>query len=274
METPVAGREWRDEMAQKTRMPVIFSGHGSPMLALEHNDITRTLRETGEQLLASQGKPKAILAVSAHWYQGETLVQSAAHPRQIYDMYGFPEELYEVRYNAVGSPALTEEVKNLLGGAVRVDDSWGIDHGTWTVLVHLFPKADIPVVQLSVNGRLTPAKCADLGRKLAPLREEGYLILGSGNVVHNLRMVDWDNEDGSPACKRFNDYITEAVLAGDTNQVLHYGTHPDASYAVPTPDHFLPLCYCLGAADGDAARAFNNVCSLGAIAMTGYVFGD
>ena len=274
METPVAGREWRDEMAQKTRMPVIFSGHGSPMLALEHNDITRTLRETGEQLLASQGKPKAILAVSAHWYQGETLVQSTAHPRQIYDMYGFPEELYEVRYNAVGSPALTEEVKNLLGGAVRVDDSWGIDHGTWTVLVHMFPKADIPVVQLSVNGRLTPAKCADLGRKLAPLREEGYLILGSGNVVHNLRMVDWDNEDGSPACKRFNDYITEAVLAGDTNQVLHYGTHPDASYAVPTPDHFLPLCYCLGAADGDAARAFNNVCSLGAIAMTGYVFGD
>ena len=274
METPVAGREGRDEMAQKTRMPVIFSGHGSPMLALEHNDITRTLRETGEQLLASQGKPKAILAVSAHWYQGETLVQSAAHPRQIYDMYGFPEELYEVRYNAVGSPALTEEVKNLLGGAVRVDDSWGIDHGTWTVLVHMFPKADIPVVQLSVNGRLTPAKCADLGRKLAPLREEGYLILGSGNVVHNLRMVDWDNEDGSPACKRFNDYITEAVLAGDTNQVLHYGTHPDASYAVPTPDHFLPLCYCLGAADGDAARAFNNVCSLGAIAMTGYVFGD
>ena len=268
------GTEWRDEMAQKTRMPVIFSGHGSPMLALEHNDITRTLRETGEQLLASQGKPKAILAVSAHWYQGETLVQSAAHPRQIYDMYGFPEELYEVRYNAVGSPALTEEVKNLLGGAVRVDDSWGIDHGTWTVLVHMFPKADIPVVQLSVNGRLTPAKCADLGRKLAPLREEGYLILGSGNVVHNLRMVDWDNEDGSPACKRFNDYITEAVLAGDTNQVLHYGTHPDASYAVPTPDHFLPLCYCLGAADGDAARAFNNVCSLGAIAMTGYVFGD
>lgn len=274
METLVAGREWRDEMAQKTRMPVIFSGHGSPMLALEHNDITRTLRETGEQLLASQGKPKAILAVSAHWYQGETLVQSAAHPRQIYDMYGFPEELYEVRYNAVGSSALTEEVKNLLGGAVRVDDSWGIDHGTWTVLVHMFPKADIPVVQLSVNGRLTPAKCADLGRKLAPLREEGYLILGSGNVVHNLRMVDWDNEDGSPACKRFNDYITEAVLAGDTNQVLHYGTHPDASYAVPTPDHFLPLCYCLGAADGDAARAFNNVCSLGAIAMTGYVFGD
>jgi 4,5-DOPA dioxygenase extradiol len=273
METPVAGREWRDEMAQKTRMPVIFSGHGSPMLALEHNDITRTLRETGEQLLASQGKPKAILAVSAHWYQGETLVQSTAHPRQIYDMYGFPEELYEVRYNAEGSPALTEEVKNLLGGAVRVDDSWGIDHGIWTVLVHMFPKADIPVVQLSVNGRLTPAKCADLGRKLAPLREEGYLILGSGNVVHNLRMVDWDNEDGSPACKRFNDYITEAVLAGDTNQVLHYGTHPDASYAVPTPDHFLPLCYCLGAADGDAARAFNNVCSLGAIAMTGYVFG-
>ncbi|MGN1023077.1 MAG: 4,5-DOPA dioxygenase extradiol [Lachnospiraceae bacterium] len=261
-------------MAKNTRMPVIFSGHGSPMLALEHNDITETLKKTGEEAIAAHGVPRAILAISAHWYQGETLVQSAAHPKQIYDMYGFPKELYEVKYNAVGSPALTDEVKNLLGGAVRVDDSWGIDHGTWTVLVHMFPKADIPVVQLSVNGRLTPEKCADLGRKLAPLRDAGYLILGSGNVVHNLRMVDWDNENGSPACIRFNDYITEAVLSGDNKKALHYGTHPDASYAVPTPDHFLPLCYCLGAADGDAARAFNNVCNLGAIAMTGYVFGD
>lgn len=262
------------EMTQTKRMPVIFSGHGSPMLALEHNDITRTLRETGEQLLVSHGKPKAILAISAHWYTDGTFVQSAETPKQVYDMYGFPRELYEVKYQVKGCRDLTEEVERLLGNGVSVNDGWGIDHGTWTVLVHLFPKADIPVVQLSVNAGLTAEQSADLGRALIPLREQGYLIFGSGNVVHNLRMVDWDNAGGSSACERFNKTITDAVLAGDTDKVLHYEKHPDAAYAVPTPEHYLPLCYCLGAADGDAARAFNNVCSLGAIAMTGYVFGD
>jgi 4,5-DOPA dioxygenase extradiol len=228
----------------------------------------------GEEFIDKYGKPKAILAISAHWYTDGTFVQRAEIPKQVYDMYGFPEELYQVKYPVKGYRELTEEVENLLGKCVTVNDGWGIDHGTWTVLVHMFPKADIPVVQLSVNGRLSAEESAELGRALIPLRDAGYLIFGSGNVVHNLHRVEWDNEGGSPACERFNRYITEAVLSGDREKVLNYGNHPDASYAVPTPDHYLPLCYCLGAAGGDKARAFNNVCSLGAIAMTGYVFGD
>ena len=261
-------------MTDTRRMPVIFSGHGSPMLALEHNDVTGTLQKVGEEFIDKYGKPKAILAISAHWYTDGTFVQRAETPKQVYDMYGFPEELYQVKYPVKGYRELTEEVENLLGKSVTVNDGWGIDHGTWTVLVHMFPKADIPVVQLSVNGRLSAEESAELGRALIPLRDAGYPIFGSGNVVHNLRRVEWDNEGGSPACERFNRYITEAVLSGDREKVLNYGNHPDASYAVPTPDHYLPLCYCLGAAGGDKARAFNNVCSLGAIAMTGYVFGD
>ena len=168
--------------------------------------------------------------------------------------------------------ALTAKVQNLLGGQVSVNDSWGIDHGTWTVFVHMFPDADIPVVQLSVNGRLTPAESYELGKKLTPLRDQGYLIVGSGNVVHNLRQVEWDNEGGTPMTLRFNQQITDAVISGDNRTVIDYAKLPDARYAVPTPDHFLPLLYCLGAAEGDSASVFNNICNLGSMAMTGFVF--
>ena len=255
-------------------MPSVFLGHGSPMLALDRSDVTRSLTALGERIIRDYGRPKAILMISAHWYTRRNLVQRTDHPRQIYDMYGFPEELYKVRYPAVGCAALSDAVLAIPEIGAEADNSWGIDHGAWTPLVHVFPDAGIPVVQFSVNGVLTPRQCYEVGRLLAPLRSQGYLIMGSGNVVHNLRRVEWDNERGSPACERFNRYITEAVLSGDSEKVLNYGNHPDASYAVPTPDHYLPLCYCLGAAGGDKARAFNNVCSLGAIAMTGYVFGD
>lgn len=150
---------------------------------------------------------------------------------------------------------------------------WGIDHGTWTVLVHMFPDDDIPVVQLSVNRHLDPQQSYELGQKLASLREQGYLIFGSGNVVHNLGRVEWDNPDGTEMTHRFNDAITQSIVSHDHASVIHYDTHPDAAYAVPTPDHFLPLLYCLGAAGNDKVKAFNNVCNLGSMAMTGYVFG-
>lgn len=256
------------------RLPVVFSGHGSPMVALEDNAITQEMTRVGQEIIRQYGKPKAILSISGHWYTRGTYVQSAENPRQIYDMYGFPKELYEVKYPVKGDAALTRSVQELLGSAVSVNDSWGIDHGTWTVLVHMFPDADIPVVQLSVNANLTPAKSYALGQKLQSLRDQGYLIFGSGNVVHNLRLVDWDNEGGTEATERFNDYITDAILAGNESKVIDYGTHPDAAYAVPTPDHYLPLLYCLGAAGGDSARAFNKVCNLGSMAMTGYVWGE
>ena len=169
------------------KMPVIFSGHGSPMIALAHNDLTAAFNHIGQEVISRFGKPKAILSICAHWYADGTYIQSAEKPRQIYDMYGFPNELYEVQYPVSGNRDLTMDVLNLLGDKVSINDTWGIDHGTWTVLVHMFPKADIPVVQLSVNRRLTEEECYNLGKELAPLREKGYLIFASGNVVHNLR---------------------------------------------------------------------------------------
>lgn len=253
-------------------MPVVFSGHGSPMVALEHNQITEGMQKVGEKIINTYGKPKAILAISAHWYTDGTYIQSAGTPRQIYDMYGFPPELYEVKYPVRGDNDLTNEVLKLLGNDVTINDSWGIDHGTWTVLVHMFPKADIPVVQLSVNGNLPPKEHYAIGEKLTVLRKQGYLIFGSGNIVHNLMRVEWDNEGGTPMTYRFNDTIRNAVVSHDHQTVIHYEDLPDASYAVPTPDHYLPLLYCLGAAGNDEVKVFNNVCNLGSMAMTGFVF--
>ncbi|MCC6094059.1 MAG: 4,5-DOPA dioxygenase extradiol [Eubacterium sp.] len=253
-------------------MPVIFSGHGSPMIALENNEITKGMEDIGRYVVDHYGKPKAILAISAHWYTDGTYIQSAPQPRQIYDMYGFPEELYAVKYPARGDGELTARVQKILGNQVSVNNDWGIDHGTWTVLVHMFPEADIPVVQLSVNGRISAAESYKIGKQLDALRNEGYLILGSGNIVHNLMRVEWDNEGGTPMTLGFNKKITDAVISGDEDVVIHYDKLPDAAYAVPTPDHFLPLLYCLGAAEGDKVRVFNNVCNLGSMAMTGYLF--
>ncbi len=255
------------------RMPVVFSGHGSPMVALDHNDITKTMTAVGEKINADYQKPKAILSISAHWYTKGTFVQSAAQPRQIYDMYGFPKELYQVKYPARGDAELTERVQDLLGNKVEINDSWGIDHGSWTVLVHMYPNADVPVVQLSVNGQLSAKQSYDLGKKLIPLRDEGYLVFASGNIVHNLSRVEWDNPDGTPQTHAFNDYIIDAVKAKDADKIINYEAGPNASYAVPTPDHYLPIAYALGAADGDSASVFNNVCNLGSMAMTGFIWG-
>lgn len=260
-------------MKTNQKMPVIFTGHGSPMLALAADDVTKTLHQVGQDVMCSCGKPKAILMLSAHWFTRGTFVQKTETPRQIYDMYGFPEALYEVKYPAAGSPALADRVCELLGDDVSVNNDWGIDHGAWTVLVHMFPDADIPVVQLSVDGETAPADLYTMAEKLRPLRSEGVLIVGSGNVVHNLRRVEWDNPDGSEATKAFNAAVIQAVVARDDDAVIHWENHPDADYAVPTPDHFLPLVMCLGAAKDEKAAVFNDVCNLGAIAMTGFVLG-
>lgn len=255
------------------KTPVIFSGHGDPMIALRDDEVTRGMREIGDKVLAQFGRPKAILAVSGHWYVPETYVQKTPSPKQVYDMYGFPKALYEVEYPAAGCKELSDRVLELLGEDVSVNNDWGIDHGTWTVLVHMFPAADIPVVQLSVNERLTPKQHYELGKKLSALREEGYLIFGSGNIVHNLHLVEWDNPHGTEATLRFNQAIIDRLEARDDTAVVKYNTLPDAAYAVPTPDHYLPLLYCLGAAEGELPIVFNNVCNLGSMAMTGFAFG-
>lgn len=252
------------------RMPVVFSGHGDPMIALRNDEVTEGMKKTGERIIKEYGKPKAILSISAHWYMNGTFIQTAEEPKQIYDMYGFPDELYEVKYPVKGCRDLSERVEELLKEKVRVNDRWGIDHGTWTVLVHMFPDADIPVVQLSVDRFVSEEEIFEIGRKLAPLRDEGYLIFGSGNVVHNLRRVEWNNPDGTKMTKAFNQYIIDAVRSGDNEKVIKYQAGPDAEYAVPTPEHYLPLIYCLGAAEGGSAEVFNDVCNLGSMAMTGF----
>lgn len=160
------------------KMPVIFAGHGSPMIALEKNDLTRTLSDLGKKVIHDFGRPKAILSLSAHWFTRGSHVQGSPLPRQIYDMYGFPKELYEVKYEPTGFRPLTERVLSLLPMA-DVNNDWGIDHGTWTVLTHMFPDASIPVVQLSIDGKISPKASYEIGKALAPLREEGYLVFGS-----------------------------------------------------------------------------------------------
>ncbi len=260
------------------RMPVVFSGHGSPMLALEDTEVTRGLRSVGEEITAKHGKPKGILAVSAHWYTRGSFLQREEKPRQVYDMYGFPDELYAFRYPAEGSPELADAAAELLREAsgvpeVTVDNSWGIDHGTWTVLCHMFPEADVPVAQLSVDASASPRELYDIGRALAPLRDAGYLIFASGNVVHNLRRVEWDNPGGSPETISFNSAVIRKVQARDDAGLMDYAGIPHADYAVPTPEHYLPLLYALGAAEGEAPRLFNDQSEMAAISMTGFAFG-
>lgn len=254
------------------RMPVIFIGHGNPMIALEDSPLTDKLKQVGQKIQDIDGPVRGILSISAHWYKNANYVQSAAQPEQIYDMYGFPEALYELEYPVKGDQAITEAVQAALGDEVTVNDRWGVDHGSWTVLVHMFPAADIPVVQLSVNSQLSPRAAYNLGRKLASLRDQGLLIMGSGNIVHNLRQVKWDMTGGSPQTERFVSFINEAVEKGDIEALLDYESHPDAAYAVPTPDHFRPFVMALGAADGDPALAFNRENRMGALAMDSYLF--
>ncbi len=252
------------------KMPVLFVGHGSPLNAIEENAYTREWRKLAESI----PKPKAILSVSAHWYARGSKVNSLDEPKQIYDMYGFPQELYDLVYPAKGSPVLAKRVQELLPGKVETDNSWGIDHGTWSVLVKMYPHADIPVVQLSVDRTASAEAHLTLGKALKPLRDEGILILASGNVVHNLSRVAWNMHGGFDWALDFDKYIKDRVLNSDHDGVAGYALlGQTASLAVPTPDHFFPLLYALGASEtGDEISVFNEACVLGSLSMTGYVF--
>lgn len=253
------------------RMPVLFVGHGSPMNAITDNPYKDTWIRLGQLL-----RPKAILCVSAHWYTKGTYVNPAETPEQIYDMYGFPKELYEVSYPAKGSPELAARVQTLLGEGVSANTDWGIDHGTWSVLKWMFPQADLPIVQLSIDGTQPAEFHYDLGTKLRALRDEGILVVGSGNIVHNLRRIDWKSEGGLPWAYEFDGLIKAAIVAGDHTPVIHYkDLGESAKLAVPTPDHYYPLLYVLGAADpADPVHCFNESCELGSLSMTGYLLGE
>ena len=255
------------------KMPAVFVGHGDPMIALKINEMTETLKKVGRDIIEKYGEPKAILCISAHWYTKDTFIQSTEIPNQVYDMFGFPNELYEVKYPVKGSKELTKDVEKILGNEVKINDDWGIDHGTWTVFVHMFPEAKIPVIQLSVNANLNTEKIYKLGEKLAKLREKGYLIVGSGNIVHNLRKIEWDNPKGSQEADLFDSYILNSIIKREDEKVIKYEKHEYSNYAVPTPDHFMPLLYILGASQGEKPYIFNEIRELGSLSMTSYIFG-
>jgi 4,5-DOPA dioxygenase extradiol len=254
-------------------MPAAFVGHGNPMNALEHNRYTEAWRS----FAAESPRPRAILAISAHWYVNITAVTAMATPRTVHDFYGFPQELFDVDYPAPGDPALAAEVAALdTPGYVGLDaDSWGLDHGTWSILTHMYPAADIPVVQLSVHAGEPLEYHLALGAALAPLREEGVLILGSGNVVHNLGLIDWSLAgQGASWAKAFDEAVAEVM----TTQPVAIGRlEAEAAFgaAVPTPEHFLPLAYLAGLASeaGTTASTLISGLELGSLSMTSYVLG-
>jgi len=251
-------------------MPAAFIGHGSPMNALERNRYTQSWRALG----AALPRPRAILVISAHWYINATAVTAMSRPRTIHDFFGFPTDLFAVDYPAPGAPEVAAEVEeiakpNWVGQDV---DSWGLDHGTWSVLTHMYPDAEIPVVQLSINAMKSFDYHLELGAKLAPLRDSGVAVVGSGNVVHNLGGIDRSQPDsGFDWAHRFDDGARE-VMAGAPDTLPAIQAAPDFDAAVPTPDHFIPLLYLagLGAAAGRGADVLVDGYAYGSLSMTAY----
>jgi 4,5-DOPA dioxygenase extradiol len=230
----------------KPRMPALFIGHGSPLQAIEPNRYTAVWQQLGREL----PRPRAILAISAHWYTRGIGVTAMVRPRTIHDFYGFPQQLYECQYPAPGDPQLAIEIQRLLQPQrLRADLDWGLDHGSWAVLRYLYPEADVPVVQLSIDGELPPRVHYEIGRQLAPLRDDGVLLLGSGDVVHNLRRLERRAGAAPPAwASEFNTLVRRAIEGDDHETLINYERHGEAArLSVPTPEHYLPLLYVLGA---------------------------
>jgi len=260
------------------KMPALFLGHGNPMYAIQPNRYA----DGWSQLAQSLPRPKAIIAISAHWYIDHTAVTAMERPRTIHDFGGFPQALFDVQYPAPGSPELAQRIAQLLAPLeVRLDKDeqhgWGLDHGTWSVLLHLFPQADIPVVQLSIDATQPPAWHHALAKQLAPLRDEGVLILGSGNIVHNLRLINWSAS--APAydwAERFSEWVRTQLRANNRQALIDYlSAGKDARLSVPTPDHYLPLLYVI--AQQQAGEVFGLPMSgidMGAIDMQVVTVGD
>lgn len=258
------------------KMPVLFLGHGSPMNAIEENEFVAGFRKTGAEI----PHPKAILVVSAHWETRGTYVTAMQTPRTIHDFGGFPKALYEVQYPAPGSPELAQETKNTIKKTeVGLDHSWGLDHGAWSVVKHLYPKADIPVIQMSLDHFQKPQFHYELARELVSLRKKGVLIIGSGNMVHNLRMVAWDKLNTPDYAYDWaleaSDKMKSLILSGDHQQLINFTAQGKSfQLAIPTPEHYLPLLYTLALKEeSEPVQLFNDKALGGSLTMTSVKIG-
>jgi len=257
-----------------SRLPVVYFGHGSPTNVLADNVFTRDWASIGQMI----GKPQAILCVSAHWFTRGTGVTAMESPRTIHDFGPLDDRLFQQQYPAPGSPDLARHVQSLLAPTpVALDQNWGFDHGCWSVLMKAYPDADVPVVQLSIDGSQPPAWHYDLAQKLKPLRDEGVLIMCSGNIVHNLRTMDWsDPQDSYDWATAFRDFMLDGIKSGDHAKIVAYESEgPGAVNAAPDRDHFYPILYALGASDpDDAVGVRTNQFQFKSIHMASFIFGQ
>jgi len=258
------------------RMPVLFVGHGSPMYVIEENEFTRTWHELGETIPT----PKAILCISAHWETRGTQITAMPNPLTIHDFGGFPRELYEIKYPAPGSPELANELIHTIHSSdVLADNKWGLDHGAWSVIMRMYPKAEIPVLQMSLDYNKTPEEHYELAKELASFRDKGILIIGSGNIVHNLHKVAWDKPDdeeyGLDWALEANDLIKKLILSNHHKELINYQQLGKAvQMAVPTPDHYLPLLYALALKnETESVSFFNDKAVMGSLTMTSLKIG-
>lgn len=256
------------------RLPVLFVGHGSPMYAVEENEFVQKWQNLGDEL----PKPKAIICISAHWETRGTQITAMQNPPTIHDFGGFPRELYEIQYPAPGNPALAKEVVQSVA-SVLPDEKWGLDHGTWSVIRRMYPKADIPVIQLSLDYHKSPKEHYELAKELASFRDKGVLIVGSGNMVHNLRHVAWDKPDdeeyGFDWNIEANEILKKLILENKHDELINYNSLGKAvQMAAPTADHFLPLLYALALKQGDEEVSFfNDKAVMGSLSMTSVRIG-
>lgn len=257
------------------QMPVLFLGHGSPMNAIEENEFVANFRKLGNEI----PRPVAILCVSAHWETKGTFVTAMESPRTIHDFGGFPQALFDVQYPAPGKPELAAETQKIITKTeVGLDHKWGLDHGAWSVIKHMYPNADVPVIQMSIDYSKPPQYHYELARQLAPLRKKGVLIVGSGNMVHNLAMVAWDrlnDEYGFDWAYEASNKMKEFIFGGDHGQLINYGSHGKPfELAIPTPEHYLPLIYTMALKDEkDEVSLFNDKAVAGSLTMTSVKIG-
>lgn len=261
---------------EEEKMPVLFIGHGSPMNAIEDNIFSKRWQQMGKEIPT----PKAVVVVSAHWLTKGTMVTAMSNPKTIHDFDGFPQALFDVQYPAPGSPELATEIQKLITNpAVELDHDWGLDHGTWSVVKHMYPDADIPVLQLSIDYYKPAAYHYELAKQLLALRKKGVLIIGSGNMVHNLRMVAWDKlnepEYGFDWALEMNDIFKNKISNGFHKELIQYEKlHKAATLAIPTPDHYYPLLYILALqTDNDKVEFFNDKAVGGSLTMTSVKIG-